>query len=63
MITQTEYEKMALEVYKELQQFHEMNGGVGPHGFKLSCDECGARHTCEFATDPYNINGDCLADK
>lgn len=30
---------------------------------KFSCDECGASKTCEFAFDPYNTNGDCLAEK
>lgn len=30
---------------------------------KFTCDDCGARHDCEFAFDPYNTDGDCLAEK
>ena len=30
---------------------------------KFSCDECGAKHTCMFTFDPYNTDGDCLAEK
>jgi hypothetical protein len=29
----------------------------------FSCDDCGARKTCEFAFDAYNTDGDCLAEK
>jgi MoaA/NifB/PqqE/SkfB family radical SAM enzyme len=29
----------------------------------FSCDDCSARKTCEWAFDPYNTNGDCLAEK
>lgn len=29
----------------------------------FSCDECSARTTCEWAFDPYNTDGDCLAEK
>lgn len=28
-----------------------------------SCNNCGAKHTCKFAWDEYNVNGDCLAVK
>jgi hypothetical protein len=30
---------------------------------RFTCDECPAKSTCEFAFDPYNIAGDCLAEK
>jgi len=30
---------------------------------KFTCDECQARHTCEWAFDAYNTDGDCLAEK
>lgn len=30
---------------------------------KFTCDECGARLTCDLAFDEYNQNGDCLAEK
>ncbi|MEQ8822859.1 MAG: hypothetical protein RIC14_00620 [Filomicrobium sp.] len=29
----------------------------------FTCDECDARYTCPYAFDPYNTNGDCLAEK
>jgi hypothetical protein len=29
----------------------------------FTCDGCGARRTCELAFDPYNEDGDCLAEK
>jgi hypothetical protein len=29
----------------------------------FTCDRCQARHTCEFAFDLYNTDGDCLAEK
>jgi hypothetical protein len=30
---------------------------------KFTCDDCGARRTCELVFDPYNTDGDCLAEK
>lgn len=30
---------------------------------KWTCDDCFARRTCEFVFDPYNTDGDCLAEK
>jgi hypothetical protein len=30
---------------------------------EFSCDRCAAVKTCEFAFDPYNTDGDCLAEK
>jgi hypothetical protein len=30
---------------------------------EFSCDHCSAAKTCEYAFDPYNTNGDCLAEK
>jgi len=29
----------------------------------LTCDDCKDRFTCKFVYDPYNTNGDCLANK
>jgi len=29
----------------------------------ITCDGCPRRHTCPYAYDPYNIDGDCLAEK
>lgn len=30
---------------------------------EFTCDECGAAPTCPYAFDPYNTDGDCLAEK
>jgi hypothetical protein len=38
------------------------NDGVTRYIY-FGCDECGAARHCEFAYDPYNIDGDCLAEK
>jgi hypothetical protein len=29
----------------------------------FTCDECPAKKTCKWAFDPYNEDGDCLAEK
>lgn len=38
-----------------------------PNPFRVArectCVECDNKHTCEFAFDPYNMDGDCLLDK
>ena len=31
--------------------------------FRFTCDACPSNGRCEFAFDPYNTNGDCLAEK
>lgn len=30
---------------------------------EFSCDHCSAAKTCDYAFDPYNTDGDCLAEK
>jgi hypothetical protein len=30
---------------------------------RLSCLDCSSWRTCEYAFDPYNTDGDCLAEK
>lgn len=32
-------------------------------GCEITCDNCGAKATCDSAFDLYNTNGDCLEDK
>lgn len=34
-----------------------------PEGTHVTCEGCLEVHCCEFAFDPYNTNGDCLALK
>ena len=29
----------------------------------ITCDRCPMRDTCPYAYDPYNIDGECLAEK
>lgn len=29
----------------------------------FTCDDCPALPTCQFSFDPYNTDGDCLAEK
>jgi hypothetical protein len=45
---------------------------VKQHGYepemKFTCDDCGVigpegKKDCPYAFDPYNTNGDCLAEK
>lgn len=36
-------------------------GVVGP--IEFTCDGCVEADTCEFAFDPYNLDGDCLGEK
>lgn len=30
---------------------------------RFTCDDCALGATCPFVFDPYNTDGDCLADK
>lgn len=30
---------------------------------KFTCDDCRDRWTCDWSFDPYNTDGDCLAEK
>jgi hypothetical protein len=32
-------------------------------GGPLTCDNCAADKTCPYVYDPYNTDGDCLAEK
>jgi len=43
----------------------EIEEGVAPHGHSAgdSCADCAARFDCKYVFDPYNTNGDCLAEK
>lgn len=29
----------------------------------FTCEKCGAKYTCPWVFDAYNVNGDCLAEK
>lgn len=30
---------------------------------KFTCDDCPSRYRCALSFDPYNTDGDCLAEK
>lgn len=34
-----------------------------PKDEELTCFKCSLKDKCEYAFDPYNTNGDCLAEK
>lgn len=34
-----------------------------PAGVVFTCDDCASAPECEFVFDPYNTDGDCLAEK
>ncbi len=37
---------------------------IQSHGHAdFTCDRCAAANECDYAFDPYNTNGDCLAEK
>ncbi len=37
---------------------------IQSHGHaSFTCDRCSAANECDYAFDPYNTNGDCLAEK
>lgn len=52
------------EVYRQ-EAIHKMEEAGIPLPAKdiLTCYGCPAADKCPFAWDPYNTDGDCLADK
>ena len=48
--------------YKE-RQIKKMWEGYKPDLATLTCYNCFQREVCAFVDDPYNTQGDCLADK
>lgn len=60
--------KTILEVYRpwtdrELEYMRKRSNEVDPEGLGFTCDDCGAKRNCALVFDPYNTNGDCLAEK
>lgn len=62
-ITEAQYQELRAITIEQLNHFNVSTGGVPDPNIKLTCDECRARHDCEFSADSYNIDGDCLAEK
>ena len=54
--SEQELQKLREEMVREL-------GRLGIMYSYITCDDCPQRHTCPYAYDPYNIDGDCLAEK
>lgn len=48
--------------YKEKQR-RTLWRNYSPDPVTLTCNRCYSRKTCTFVDDPYNTDGDCLADK
>lgn len=61
-ITEEQYRKFRDDMLKELNEMLRSTGSHKQYD-KLTCDDCPHRHTCEWAGDSYNTDGDCLAEK
>jgi hypothetical protein len=55
--TDAELAKMRDDVIQHLNRIHHYED------INFTCDECDQRHVCPFVYDPYNTDGDCLAEK
>jgi len=54
--SEQELQKLREEMVRELMR-------MGIRFSFITCDRCPQRHTCPYAYDPYNIDGECLAEK
>jgi len=54
--SEQELQKLREEMVRELMR-------MGIRFSYITCDGCPQRYTCPYAYDPYNIDGDCLAEK
>ncbi len=63
MLTDEEYKKLRDANLCKINNIRRDHGLEPIADFKLTCDDCEFRFTCEFAGDPYNTDGDCLAEK
>lgn len=52
--------EQAVEITKD---YHRQFGNSLPEELDFTCDRCRSKYECEFVFDPYNTNGDCLAEK
>ncbi len=41
----------------------DVERSLEPEPHETTCVDCNRRHSCNFAWDAYNTNGDCLAEK
>ncbi len=62
-ITQEEYLDLRAQTILDAKSYLILKTNEEIDNFKLTCDDCPLRFTCEFAADLYNTNGDCLAEK
>lgn len=52
------------ETYTEEAIRNMNNAGLSVPGKEdMTCSKCQLADTCRYAWDPYNTQGDCLADK
>lgn len=54
MLTEAEATRIALKVIQDVYPGQNL---------RLTCQDCSDNDTCEYAFDPYNTHGDCLAIK
>lgn len=52
-----------VELRARMVAWQDKHLGPVPAGFAFTCDGCGDAPTCQFVFDPYNADGDCLAEK
>lgn len=51
-----------VQLRAKMTDWHREHLGL-EEGVVFTCDGCSAAHDCEFVFDPYNTDGDCLAEK
>ena len=51
------------ELKKLREKMVEKPAEMGIRFSYITCDSCPHRYECPYAYDPYNIDGDCLAEK
>jgi len=62
MRSETELRRMRMEAVRFLRQIAD-EYGLKVEPIVFTCDDCPEKYTCEWVYDPYNIRGDCLAEK
>jgi len=54
---------MPISKFKETEAFQQMLKDYQLNLSDFTCLGCKYKETCGYAFDPYNTNGDCLANK
>lgn len=56
-------EAALLQLRARMVAWQDKHLGPVPAGIAFTCDGCGDAPKCEFVFDPWNTDGDCLAEK